>query len=111
MKRYLKQRDEIRCVFAGQQVIVHESATPAVDVQCHLNLYWINEAVVVPSCGDDFEDTRFLELLRSISPGKKEEFVEVPQLGGGCGWVHCATLHAQRQGYGCEGHTVSNREA
>src|SRR3546814_8061739 len=34
-------------------------STPAVDVQCHLNLYWINEAVVVPSCGDDFEDARF----------------------------------------------------
>lgn len=95
-KRYLKQLDEIRHVFAGQRVIVHESTAPEVDVQCHLNMYWINGAVVVPSCGDELDDERFADLLRSSAPERKVEFVDVPQLGSGGGWVHCATLHEPR---------------
>lgn len=96
-KRYLKQLDEIRHVFAGQRVIVHESTASEVDVQCHLNMYWINGAVVVPSCGDELDDERFADLLRSSAPGRKVEFVDVPELGSGGGWVHCATLHEPRQ--------------
>jgi agmatine/peptidylarginine deiminase len=92
-KRYLKQLEEIRHVLAGQRVIVHESTAPEVDVQCHLNMYWINGAVVVPSCGDELDDERFADLLRSRVPERKVEFVDVPQLGSGGGWVHCATLH------------------
>src|SRR3546814_11723047 len=50
-KRYLKQLDEIRYVFAGQKGIVHESTSPTVEVQCQLELYSINAAVVVSFYG------------------------------------------------------------